>query len=604
MAFSLVQLLRDHAQSTPERPALELGDTVLSYGALYERSRAVAQVLVDDGVKRGERVAVLAQRSFDSYAAIFGVMMAQGIYVPLNSAAPTAQHDAILQDCQITRLVGDRSLENVSIFGQSLGLVVGPSCRSAATRIVSWHEVDQAAGSGIDLPINEQDPCLIFYTSGSTGRPKGIVHSHRSMLSNVEWAVRRFGLGPEDRFSNVTSHHFDLCWFEMYASIAAGGMIRISPDDITRFPYELAHYYAGSKITVWCSVPSTLMQLAARGSLDPGDFSDLRWVLFAGERFPTKNLKDLMRLLPGPRYCNMYGTSETHIAAYLPLPTVAELSDNPLPIGSNCEHVELEVFRPDGSRASAGEVGELAIRGPSVMEGYWRLPERTVAVLRRHPIGDEVDGLFYHTGDLVTRREDGIIEVIGRADRRVKVSGVLVDLDEVEAVLLSQPDIRECAVFQAEAGGVIEAVAIPTEAGHPQAAALRAKVAERLPLQAVPQRIAIVTALPRTGSAKISRAEIPEFFARHIAETSVGTGNLVERLRDFLETEVFRDPLPPNFSDEEELLESGRLQSLDVVRVVGFIEENLGLSIPNEAFNGENFRSIAAMNSLLSYLSE
>lgn len=614
MAFSLVHLVHAGAQRRPDNIALEFGDDRMSYAELWTRAASVGAVLREYGVKRGERVGILMNRSFDSFAGIIGAMQAGATYVPFNASAPLAQLSAIMEDCEIRHLIVDQAhadqATELTNMGLPLDFILGAGATVTGARDgMSWSQLPpQPSGSDLNREINEQDPCLIFFTSGSTGRPKGVVHSHRSMLANVEWAVETFGLTETDRFSNVTSHHFDLSWFEMYASIAVQAATIMMPESTVRFPPDLAAACERARLTVWCSVPSVLMQLTQRGNLSGHDLTSLRLILTAGERFPTKNLKEFKRLVPSAAYCNMYGTTETHIAAYLPVPDVEGLPDDPLPIGYPCAHVNLDVLAPDGERARAGETGELVIRGPSVMEGYWRLPERSQKALQRHKVGNGPDGTYYHTGDLARRLPNGTYEIIGRNDRRVKVRGYFVDLDEIEKVMLSHPAVHEVAAFQdpAEESGPIHAIAT-LHSGHEfTAAQFRIHIGQHLPLYAVPQQIAFVADLPRTGSSKISRAEIPAFAATIFAERrrpSIPQSNVAEQIRRYATEELLSD-VPPAFSDEAELLDSGLIDSLGVARLVAFIESDLGLVVANDDFIAENFASLGATIALVRRLAD
>lgn len=612
MAFSLIHLLRIAAEQRSEQTALEFGELRMSYGDLWDRSATIARVLADQGVSRGTRVGILMNRSFDSYAAIFGAMQAGATYVPFNASAPVSQLSAIIEDCEIRHVVLDTShlgLARDVAAGCKMDFVLGgDAAESGAARGLRWQDIGaNARGVPLNREAIEQDPCLIFFTSGSTGRPKGVVHSHRSMLANVAWAVETFQLRHEDRFTNVTSHHFDLSWLEMYASIGAQATIVMVPETTVRFPGELAALCERARPTVWCSVPSVLMQLTLRGNLTKRDLSTLRWVLFAGERFPTKNLKELMRLVPTTAYCNMFGTTETHIAAYYPIPPLSELADEPLPIGRPCAHLNLAIFKPDGSLATAGETGELAIRGPSVMDGYWRLPDRTRRVLQRHPIANGLEGLYYHAGDLARVRSDGLYEVIGRNDRRVKVRGYIVDLDEVEKVLLSHAAVHEVAAFHdaKDESGPVHAVATLHEGQELSPAQLRLHVGQQLPVYAVPQQIWFVRDLPRTGSAKISRADIPAFAAKVAAECKPPATpdiNVRQAIRSYIVEELLSAQAPADFDDELELIDSGLVSSLAVARLVSFIEDQFGISVPNDEFVAENFVNLAASATLVERL--
>jgi amino acid adenylation domain-containing protein len=614
MAFSLFHLLAQTAERWPERTALRFAGDDLSYEALVQRSAAMAGALLDLGAQRQDRVAVYLDRSFESMAAIFGVMQAGGAYVPFDSFAPPARLAAILDDCAIQVLITEEEkLPQVRQMLQAysdLRAVIGVNADSGLpVETLSWDDLYRTyTGLMPEVGVIEQDLCLIFYTSGSTGVPKGVAHSHRSMLSNVEWALEKFGIRPDDRVSNVTSHHFDLSWFEMFVSMGAGAALVMVPEQTVRFPADLAHLIGDEWLSVWCSVPSVLIQLVQRGNLETRDLSSLRWVLFAGERFPTKHLRRLMSLVPNPRYCNMYGTTETHIAAYYDVPPLS--SDDPLPIGRACSHVNLMAVSPSGGRAGPGETGELVIRGPSLMEGYWGQPEKTEAALGRYAFGPELESLCYRSGDLVQLRSDGTYQIIGRADRRVKVRGYLVDLDGVEAVLLSDPRVQEAAAYLRSSANDettwVEAAVIVRHGAEITASQLRLHASRTLPIYAVPERVAILPEFPRTGSGKTSRRDLQALVdaePRDKQEESLSRdGDLQSALKSFILVQLLDGNDGQVLAPDVALLEDGLIDSMGVMRLVGFIEEQFGVHVPNAEIVEENFSDLHAIQRLVERL--
>jgi amino acid adenylation domain-containing protein len=605
---SLHALVSTAAERDPAHPALVFDQRTLSYGSFCKRMWGFADALCRAGVKQGDRVGILMNRSFDSYVAIFGALQAGAVYVPFDVTSSNESVAAILDDCGVRHLIVDKSyVSKLAELGDALERVRTIFTPTAADfpRAHGWTEIAELDAPPARTTV-ESDLALVFYTSGSTGRPKGVVHSHRSMLSNVEWAVREFALRPGDRFSNVTSHHFDLCWLEMYASFAAGGTVIVAPESTVKFPIDLAKLAAAERMTIWCSVPSTLIGLVERGNLAQLDLSFLRWILFAGERFPVKHLHRLMQQVRGPRYCNMYGTTETHIALFYPVPNDLAADASPLPIGHPCSHVDIAIVDKESNVVPDGEVGELAIRGPSVMDRYWRMPERSQAVLRSVPLADDFAPTFYHTGDLARRDERGDVQLLGRADRRVKVRGYLVDLDEVEKVLLSHSEVKEAAVFCVGEEGVdahLEGAVIPRSgtADAPSAAALRYHVARVLPAYAVPETLTIAPEFPRTGSGKMDRvsllrARAGSAVARGLPATR-GASRPMTELKEQV-TRFIRDSLldsSTTFDDQTDLLVAGLLDSMSVVRLVAFLETEFGVSVSNSSFVAENFRSISVI---------
>ncbi|MGA9533145.1 MAG: AMP-binding protein, partial [Anaerolineales bacterium] len=264
-------------------------------------------------------------------------------------------------------------------------------------------------------------------------------------------------------------------------------------------------------ITVWYSVPFALIQLSLRGKLESRDLGRLRWVLFAGEPFPTKHLKLLMAQLPQARYSNLYGPTETNVCTYYHVPDLDPDDETPIPIGIPCDNVEAVVVDSDGAPVQDGEAGELFIRGGVVMRGYWGQPEKTSqGFFHRTVLGDFPD-IFYRTGDLVQRRSDGNLVYLGRQDRQIKTRGYRVELDEVEVSLLAHEGVEEAAVYcvpGADGSNLIEAAVILKSAGTWTADDLIGFLGDRLPGYAIPTRLTISDQFPRTSTGKIDRRKI------------------------------------------------------------------------------------------------
>jgi amino acid adenylation domain-containing protein len=599
MAFALHDLVRQQAARNPERVALIAQGEHLSYAGLAQQANALAKMLLSRGLRRGERVGIYMDRGFGSISSILGVMQAGGVYVPFDSESSVERLSAIVDDCDIGFAFVDK--RHVEAFASIRSL-----SRLAPERL-SPEEIDPGPDSGwVDAGVIEQDLCLIFYTSGSTGRPKGVAHSHRSMLSNVEWALETFAPCSEDIFAHVTSHHFDLCWFELFVSLSAGAKLLLIPERVVKFPSELSAMLAAEHVSIWCSVPSVLVSLVQRGELAERDLSALRRIHFAGERFPTPSLCRLMELVPQAEFTNMYGTTETHIAAWYPVPKPL-CSDEPLPIGRPCSHVHLEIVDSNCGRVGSDKTGELLIRGPSMMEGYWRLPDRTANAVVELDLALPAKARFYRTGDLVRRRSDGLIEIIGRADRRVKVRGYLVDLDEIEQVLLQDSRVVEAACFlvgeqddglsHIEGGVRLKAGAVASPAE------LRLHIAAKLSAYATPEFIEIFDDLPRTGSGKADRRELAkEILARRTARRDlVSNDDSLIMLRTFVAQEILGVSVI-DLSDDAALLEEGLIDSIGVAELVAHIEKRFNINVPNDEYVARNFESVAAMVRLVERL--
>jgi amino acid adenylation domain-containing protein len=504
------------AARAPDHPAVRCSGAALTYRDLARRSNALAHVLAAEGVVRGDRVGIFMNKSLDSAVAMHGIMKAGAAYVPLDPFAPASRVAFVIRDCGIRHLVTtDQKLDQTSLLEEDVKEVrflVGVRPR-AGRRTVTWDEVGAAPSDGSpDVQLTEQDLAYILYTSGSTGAPKGIMHTHRSGLSFALWAADTYALTAQDRVSNHAPLHFDLSTFDFFAAAQAGATTVIVPEAIARLPADLARLIAREAVSVWYSVPFALIQLLERGNLHNIDLPALRWILFAGEVFPTKHLRALMQALGHVRFSNLFGPTETNVCTYYHVPSELPPSDEPISIGRVCDNAESIIADENNQPVTDGQAGELLIRGGTVMRGYWGRPDLNERGFYRRKLFDgHYDDVFYRTGDLVEQLPDGNLKYLGRRDRQVKTRGYRVELDEVEAALLSYPAVEEAAAFTVPDGqgsSLIEA-AVTAKGDCPLTVDLVMNhVAGRLPAYAVPVGIRLIDAFPRTSTGKIDRREL------------------------------------------------------------------------------------------------
>lgn len=515
--FLLFHAIDQAAEAFPQHEAVRVGSHSLSYQELAERSNQLAHTLIGQGVGRGDRVGIYLNKSLESVVSVYGIMKAGAAYVPLDPFAPVARLSYVIRDCGIRHLLtnGEKTDPLQQLGAEPIGLthVIGvPTLNTPALQTLTWDEVYQAPlRSQPNLALTEQDLAYILYTSGSTGVPKGIMHTHRSGLSFAEWATAEYGLRREDRLSNHAPLHFDLSTFDLFAGAIAGATLVVIPEAYTKLPASLAKLMADERISVWYSVPFALIQLLTHGKLGTRDLSALRWVLFAGEPFPTKHLRQVMAQIPHARWSNLYGPTETNVCTYYHVPTLPDGSDEPLPIGRPCGNVEDLVVNADDQPVTPGEVGELLIRGGVVMRGYWGQPDKTRRGFFRRPVFDQFEDVFYRTGDLVQLLSDGNYKYLGRKDRQIKTRGYRVELDEIEVVLLAHVGVEEAAVYPVPDGAgsnLIEAAVIPKAGAEVSAAQLVEHLAQRLPPYAIPAKLNLTADFPRTSTGKIDRREL------------------------------------------------------------------------------------------------
>ena len=506
---------------------------MLSYQELDRLSNKVARTLLGMGVAAGDRVGILAPKSVASIIGIYGVLKAGACYVPLDPKAPLQRLSYVVRDSAAAVIVADdvraaQAAELLQGAPRPGGVVVAslPAApadtdadKAAVTSVVTpadgaailpWTAV--AAESGEPLPEErsiETDLAYILYTSGSTGTPKGVMISHRNSLGFVEWAAAAAGLTEDDRVCSPAPLHFDLSVFDIFASCLAGACVTVVPDGVATFPVTIAQWLERERISVWYSVPSVLTLLGCYGNLPTFDLSRLRAVIFAGEVFPPKYLARLMAELPHPRYLNWYGPTETNVCTAFEVPA-RRAGSEPVPIGKACANTEVFAVTSEGGLVSGpGEVGELYVRGPSLMRGYWGQPAKSQEVLVPHPFRAEYNELVYRTGDLVTLDPAGNYRYVGRRDAMVKIRGYRVELGEVEAALYRHPAIREAVVLPVPdelLGSRLRAVVTAVDAVRLTRESVLEHCRQWLPGYMVPEIVEFREGLPRTSTGKVDRA--------------------------------------------------------------------------------------------------
>ena len=521
MPYLLHRLLTEAAARQPQRPAVASDGCLLTYQELDRLSNKMARALLRLGVVPGDRVGVLAPKSAAAVIGIYGALKVGACYVPLDPKAPAGRLSHIVRDSGAAVIVADqaRTPQAATLVGavpRPRGVVVAgvPGREEAAVAqtqvvaIVPSHAVAGESAEPLAEGAIETDLAYILYTSGSTGAPKGVMISHRNSLAFVEWAAAAAGLSEQDRVCSPAPLHFDLSVFDIFSTCQAAACLTVLPNGTATFPVSIARWLEAERISVWYSVPSVLALLAHYGNLRQLDLSGLRTVIFAGEVFPPKHLARLMAELPHARYLNWYGPTETNVCTAFEVPA-GGADARPAPIGKACANTEVFAVTSEGRRVSRpGEVGELYVRGPSLMRGYWGQPAKTSEVLIRNPFRAEYDELVYRTGDLVTLEPTGDYSYLGRRDSMVKIRGYRVELGEVEATLYRHPAIREAAVLPVPdelLGSRLRAVVTADGAGNLTREDVLDHCRQWLPGYMVPDVVEFRETLPRTSTGKVDR---------------------------------------------------------------------------------------------------
>jgi len=510
MSRTITQLLRESTVMYPDRIAVEDHErgNGITYRELSSRAEEVRDALLRHGLRPGDRVGLLAPKSIGLVAAIFGILDAGAAYVPADPGAPPPRNAAILMDCSISYAIMSATLfESLSKVwtGEPLQVAENMGDDLLLLTVGAKREGDRERIDVLADPV-----AYILYTSGSTGHPKGVVHTQSSALSFIDWCSATFAPTEQDRFSAHAPFHFDLSIFDLYVPIKHGATVVLIGAETGKQPKPLASLIAEQRLTVWYSTPSVLRVLAEYGHLDQLDCSALRFVIFAGEVFPVRHIRELKKFWAAPRYFNLYGPTETNVCtAYELPPDIPDDRTEPYPIGFPCSGDRAMVVDENDMEVERGAEGELVISGASVMREYWNLPERTSESF----LVDQSGVKWYRTGDVVRQLADGGYVYCGRRDRMVKRRGYRVELGEIESALYRHPLVAEAAVVASkdvEDEIRITAFLTLSNGSRPSVVEMKRFCMEQLPVYMIPDRFTVLTSLARTSTHKIDYQRLGE----------------------------------------------------------------------------------------------
>jgi len=470
LARNIVVLLRETVERFPDRPAvLELDGPSVSYAQLWARAARVAGGLRDAGVRPGDRVAIRLGNGLDWVLAFWGTHLAGGIVVPLNTRLADAEVAFILGDC-------------------GAGYVIAPG-----------EPLPDGEPGEIADPAHA-DVAALFYTSGTTGRPKGAMLTQENFLTTIESVLRCRELSRDPELSNSTLisvplFHVTGCCSQLMTQVALGGLSVVMP---TFRPAPFLAAIGRYGITLITSVPTIYELVLRHPDLASTDVSTVRTLSYGGAPIAPELVQRLLTAFPAARVGNGFGLSETSaLATFLPhehATTHADAVGFPTPVN------DVAIDRPD----PVSGVGELLVRGPNVVAGYWGDPARTAETF--------VDG-WLHTGDVATIT-DGIVRIVDRAKDMINRGGENVYSVEVENALAAHPDVVEVAVVGVAdpvMGEKVGAVVLPRP-GVSAAELLPSLIAfarTQLADFKVPQFVRVLEApLPRNAGGKVLKGPL------------------------------------------------------------------------------------------------
>lgn len=512
--FLIHSPLSHFAVTTPSHPALIFQGEEMSYASLHTKSNQMAHALINAGAVPGDRIGIFVHKGFTMGVAIYAILKAGCVFVPIDPFMPADRLSFIINDCQIKLLISsDALIKTLDLIKVKHPLQVIGCERLDSFPTISAVNLGSQPETDPDVVITDQYLGYIMYTSGSTGEPKGMMHTHSGSVCYANWGATHVSLTGNDRVASHAPLHFDLSIFDFFSTLRVGATVVLVPEAVTRFPASWTKLMQDEGITVVFTVPYTLITMIESGAMDQRELSSLRWVLYGGEPYPPRQLRLLMDALPKTNITNVYGPAEAPSCTCYDIPRPLPAGDEPLPIGLVSRNSEDIIINGDDEECDVMEPGELCIRSSTLTRGYWNRPDLNERAFLYRPGFGPFPHVYFRTGDKVFRDSNGLLRFLGRLGRMVKTRGHRVELDDVEAAIASMNGVLEVAAIaiadKHETAQIVAAICIdPSRVkGSPD---VLEYVRGKLPPYAVPRELRVVSGLPHTSSGKVDRKQVLE----------------------------------------------------------------------------------------------
>lgn len=427
---TLIQLFEEQVKSNPHHTSLLYEDRAYTFGELNEKANQMANYLVETfGINQGDYVAIQMDESDQRIIALLALLKLRCVYVPMDKEAVTERMDFIIENADIKYFIKDADHPF--------------ACTKEVTIIDLVADTDAFSAFGSKTPEvleEEENVFAILYTSGSTGQPKGVHIGNKGIVNRIDWLWNKYNFTGEDVIYQKTPFVFDVSIGEIFMPLAYGATLLVADSSTTRI---ICKNVIRHKVTYIHFPPTPLNDfLNAVTDKEIKEMTSLRYFIASGEALLLTIVKKFYQRFDVP-LINLYGPTEASIEV-----SYFETSkhDQKIPIGKPIANVPLYVLDENNQVMPIGIPGEIAIGGIALSQGYVNLPEMTEEKFIKNPFLEGKHERIYKTGDIGQWNDKGEIEFLGRRDNQTSINGSRIELEEVEAAIISHPEISAAAV--------------------------------------------------------------------------------------------------------------------------------------------------------------
>ncbi|VWX63332.1 conserved hypothetical protein [Burkholderiales bacterium 8X] len=504
----LTQSLKRAAQVRPDASATLCAGRRRSWSECKDRVARAAAGLQALGVAPGDRVGILALNSDRYLEAYYAVPWAGGVMLPLNTRLTASDLEYMLNDAEAVALCLDEAFVHLlpglrERCPQLRQLVYLGDGAPPADDLASWDELVARNQPAADADRHGEDIAGIFYTGGSTGRPKGVMLSHGNLVANAVNAITMIGYDT----SSIFLHAAPMCHLTdgmstVAITMAAGTHTFIPKFDAAQVLQQIAEH----KVTNVTLVPTMIAMMLEVPGIETMPLESLRQFMFGSAPMPDATLQRAVKIWPDMRFLHGWGMTElSPIGTMLPhsmrKPGIA--GDRLRSCGQAMPNVELQVVDESGVEVPRGTTGEIVVRGPIVMKGYWKKPAETAAAMQ---------GGWFHTGDAAVMDQDGYVYIVDRLKDMIISGGENIYSTEVENAISLMPGVAEVAVIgipDDKWGERVHAIVVPQAGAAITADAVQAWAREKIAGYKVPRSVELRSdRLPLSGAGKVLKNEL------------------------------------------------------------------------------------------------
>lgn len=502
MLNNLTQYLINSAKTYPNKIALVCNNKAITYEELLNDATAFASILLKSGISRGDRVVISLGNIPQAIICFWGALLSDAIVSLIDKNLSLEKFAYIINDAGASFVITNKSKDELS------GIISNIKHNPVILSLDNLGSLEKIDPMAIRTKQLEIDLATIIYTSGSTGEPKGVMLTHRNMLSAASAINFYLGNLTKDIVISALPLSFDYGLYQMIMMVAVGGTLILEKDFV--LPMQFLRLIEKYKPTALPLVPSMIPLLVQFNEFKKYDLSSIRYITNTGATLMLTHITTLGKFFPKAKIFSMYGLTECKRCTYLPPEDISRKSGS---VGIPIPGTEMWVVDENGNNIGINKVGEIVVRGPTVMKGYWNKPTETSKKLKP---GKLLGEYLLFTGDFGMVDSEGYFYFQDRMDEVIKSRGMKVSPKEIETIVIQHPDIFEVAAVGVEHSVYGQAIVLFIASQNQKLKDVEVYdfCKEKLQAYQMPIDIIINFALPKTTNGKLNKRNLAESYRK------------------------------------------------------------------------------------------